>query len=245
MADVHGRPDRQRVLAARQIDASNFNKLEVAWRFKTDNLGPRPEYKLEGTPLMVKGVVYTTAGTRRSVVALDAKTGELLWTYSMREGRRAGLRHASCQAAACPTGPTAKATSGSSTSRPAIGWSRSTRKTGQPIASFGTNGSIDLKDGRCHGTGQQIDLETGEIGLHATPTVVKDVVLVGSSFKEGTQIITHNNTKGLVRASTSAPARSSGSSTRFHVRPVRQRHVGGELVGVQRQHRRVDADHGR
>src|SRR5580765_3955012 len=59
-----------------QINASNFNKLEVAWRFKTDSLGTRPEYKLEGTPLMVKGVVYTTGGTRRSVVALDAKTGE-------------------------------------------------------------------------------------------------------------------------------------------------------------------------
>ncbi len=43
-----------------QINATNFNKLEVAWRFKTDNLGPRPEFKLEGTPLMVKGVLYTT-----------------------------------------------------------------------------------------------------------------------------------------------------------------------------------------
>src|SRR5262249_36733861 len=45
------------------INASNFNKLEIAWRFKTDNLGPFPEYKLEGTPLMVKGVLYTTGGT--------------------------------------------------------------------------------------------------------------------------------------------------------------------------------------
>src|ERR1700674_1179725 len=72
-----------------QINASNFNSLRVAWRFKTDNLGPRPEYKLEGTPLMVKGVLYTTAGTRRSVVALDAKTGEQIWVYSLREGPRA------------------------------------------------------------------------------------------------------------------------------------------------------------
>src|SRR5881396_1261402 len=72
-----------------QINASNFNKLEVAWRFKTDNLGPRPEYKLEGTPLMINGVVYTTGGTRRSVVALDAKTGEQMWVYSLREGARA------------------------------------------------------------------------------------------------------------------------------------------------------------
>src|ERR1700730_3558009 len=59
-----------------QINASNFSKLEVAWRFKTDNLGPRPEFQLEGTPLMVKGVLYATAGTRRAVVALDAGTGE-------------------------------------------------------------------------------------------------------------------------------------------------------------------------
>src|ERR1700688_1906089 len=72
-----------------QISAANFNKLEVAWRFKTDNLGPRPEYKLEGTPLMIKGVLYATAGTRRSVVALDAKTGELMGAQSLREGRRA------------------------------------------------------------------------------------------------------------------------------------------------------------
>src|SRR5437867_9511672 len=66
-----------------QINASNFNKLEVAWRFKTDNLGPFPEYKLEATPLMVKGVLYTTGGTRRSVIALDAKTGELIWAHSL------------------------------------------------------------------------------------------------------------------------------------------------------------------
>src|ERR1051325_11269408 len=72
-----------------QINAANFNKLEVAWRFKTDNLGPRPENKLAGTPIMVNGMVYTTAGTRRSVVALDGRTGELKWVYGLDEGMRA------------------------------------------------------------------------------------------------------------------------------------------------------------
>jgi len=62
-----------------QINASNFSKLELAWRFKTDSLGNRPEYKLEDTPLMVNGGIYATAGTRRSAVALDAGTGELIW----------------------------------------------------------------------------------------------------------------------------------------------------------------------
>jgi quinoprotein glucose dehydrogenase len=68
-ADLHG----SKYSPLDQINASNFNKLEVAWRFKTDNLGTRPEYKLEATPIMVKGVLYMTAGTRRSVIAIDAK----------------------------------------------------------------------------------------------------------------------------------------------------------------------------
>src|SRR5438094_8826213 len=61
-----------------QINASNFNKLSVAWAFKTDNLGPRPEYQFEGTPLMAKGVLYSTGGTKRAVFALDAATGKSL-----------------------------------------------------------------------------------------------------------------------------------------------------------------------
>src|SRR5438128_8564910 len=71
-----------------QIDATNFRSLEVAWRFKTDSLGPRPEYQFESTPLMIRGVLYSTAGSRRAVVALDAGTGELLWMHSENEGAR-------------------------------------------------------------------------------------------------------------------------------------------------------------
>src|ERR1017187_5577275 len=69
-----------------QINAGNFKNLEVAWRFKTENLGPRPEQNLESTPLMINGVLYSTAGSRRDVVALDAATGELLWVHGEREG---------------------------------------------------------------------------------------------------------------------------------------------------------------
>ncbi len=92
-----------------QINASNFNKLEVAWRFKTDSLGTRPEYKLEGTPLMVKGKIYTTAGTRRAVISLDAKTGvNYSGTFSFNEGRTtlAAIAPSSTRDAACPIGPT-------------------------------------------------------------------------------------------------------------------------------------------
>src|SRR5580698_11322178 len=65
-----------RYSALDQINGNNFNSLQVAWRFKTDHQGPRPEYTLEATPLMVRGVLYSTAGTRRAVIALDAANGE-------------------------------------------------------------------------------------------------------------------------------------------------------------------------
>ncbi|HET9360174.1 MAG TPA: hypothetical protein VFO58_10500, partial [Vicinamibacterales bacterium] len=57
-----------RYAALDQITAANFSKLEVAWRFKTDNLGPRPEFNFQSTPLMVGGRLFSTAGTRRAVV---------------------------------------------------------------------------------------------------------------------------------------------------------------------------------
>jgi quinoprotein glucose dehydrogenase len=183
-----------------QINAENFNKLTVAWRFKTDHLGPRPEYKLEGTPLVIRGTLYTTAGVRRDVISLDAKTGELKWVYTMNEGRRAALapRQLSGRGVSYWT-------DGNGDERILFittGYRlvELNAKTGQPVAGFGTNGIVDLKVGAITGLGQQIDLVNGEIGLHSTPTVVKDVVLVGSAMKEGTQVITHNNTKGLVRA---------------------------------------------
>src|SRR5687768_7852413 len=72
-----------------QIDATNFSELTVAWRFKTEHLGPRPEFQFESTPLMANGVLYSTGGTRRAVVAIDPETGEELWVHSEREGARA------------------------------------------------------------------------------------------------------------------------------------------------------------
>jgi quinoprotein glucose dehydrogenase len=183
-----------------QINAATFNKLEVAWRFKTDNLGPRPEYNLEGTPLMVKGVLYTTAGSRRAVIALDAKTGELLWMHSINEGKRADASPRKLSGRGL-----AYWTDGNGDERIAyitIGYRLVVlnAKTGQPVSSFGKGGIVDLKEGLVTGTGTQIDLETGEAGLLATPTVAKDVVIVGMALGEGLVIPTHNNTKGVVRA---------------------------------------------
>src|SRR5919197_1995940 len=149
---------------------------------------------------MIKGVVYATGGTRRSVVALDAKSGELMWVYSLREGARA---------VAAPRQLSGRGlsywTDGKGDDRVLFvttGYNlvALNAHTGAPIRQFGKEGIVDLKVGAVVGKGEQIPLETGEIGLHSTPTVSRDVVIVGSSFREGLTVKTHNNTKGLVRA---------------------------------------------
>jgi quinoprotein glucose dehydrogenase len=183
-----------------QISAANFNKLEVAWRFKTESFGPRPEYKLEGTPIMVKGVLYATAGTRRSIVALDAKTGELQWAYSLREGNRAAIAPRQLSGRGLSYWTDGRGDDRVIFITTGYRMVALNAHTGAVVSSFGRNGIVDLKEGVVYGNRQPINLETGEIGLHSTPTVVGDVVLVGSSFKEGFTVATHNNSKGLARA---------------------------------------------
>src|SRR5689334_12680494 len=182
-----------------QINAGNFNQLEVAWRFKTDNLGTRPEFKLEGTPLMVRGVIYATGGTRRSVVALDAKTGELIWVHAEREGMRAVNAPRQLSGRGLSYWTDGKGDDRVVYVTTGYRLVALNAKTGVPVPTFGQNGVVDMKIGAVVGKGQQIDLETGEIGLHSTPTVAKDTIIVGSSFREGLTVKTHNNTKGLVR----------------------------------------------
>ncbi len=183
-----------------QIDADNFDKLEVAWRFKTDNLGTRPEFKLEGTPLMVNGMLYATAGTRRAVVALKADTGELVWVHAEFEGKRAISAPRQLSGRGLSYWSDGKGDDRILYVSTGYRLISLDAKTGTRIASFGKDGMVDLKTGVVHGSGQQIDLETGDVGLHSTPAVVKDVVIVGAAHKEGMTVMTHDNAKGLVRA---------------------------------------------
>ena len=178
-----------------QVSAANFNSLQIAWRLKTDNFGTRPEYKLEGTPLMVKGVLYTTAGSRRAVVAVDAATGELLWIHGYPEGARgaAAPRQLSGRGLAYWTDGKEERILYFTPGYRLIALNA---KTGMRIPSFGRDGIVDLK----LDFDQQIDLVNGEVGLHSTPAIAGDLVIVGAAFREGQTPKTHNNTRGYVRA---------------------------------------------
>ncbi len=177
-----------------QINAGNFSKLEVAWRFKTDNLGPRPEFNFEGTPLMANGVIYSTAGTRRAVVALDASNGELLWVHGEHEGARgtAAPRQLSGRGLAYWTDGREERILYVT---PGYRLVALDAKTGNLVPSFGNGGLVDLK----MEDDQEIDLVTGEVGLHAAPVVANDVVIVGAAHRPGGVPKSKTNVKGFVR----------------------------------------------
>lgn len=188
-----------------QINASNFSNLEIAWRIKTDSFGDRPEYKLEGTPLMVNGVLYATAGSRRAVIAVDPESGEVLWVHGEHEGKRGG---------AAP-----RQLSG----RGLAYWSDGVderifyvtpgfrlicldAKTGVRVPSFGENGVVDLKldddqDISDWNSNHEWvpNLETGEIGIQSAPVVAGNTVLVGAAFREGMTPRSMRNNKGYAR----------------------------------------------
>jgi quinoprotein glucose dehydrogenase len=177
-----------------QINADNFSKLEMAWRFKTDSLGPRPEFKFESTPLMIHGVLYSTGGSRRSVVALDAATGELLWVHREDEGMRGTYapRQLSGHGVAYWTDGKEERILYVTPGYRLIALNA---KTGAPIPGFGKNGAVDLK----LDDDQDIDLMTGEVGLHSTPAVAKDVVIVGAAHLTGSDPKSRRNVRGYVR----------------------------------------------
>jgi len=179
-----------------QINASNFSKLEVAWRFKTDSLGNRPEYKLEGTPLMVNGVVYTTGGSRRAAIALDAASGELLWVHGEHEGARgaAAPRQLSGRGLAYWTDGKEERILYTT---PGFRLIALDAKTGALIPSFGKGGMVDLKleDDQTIAP----DLTTGEIGIQSAPVIAKDTVIIGAAFREGMTPRSMRNNKGYVR----------------------------------------------
>ena len=177
-----------------QITGANFSSLEIAWRFKVDNLGPRPEFNLQSTPLMVKGVLYSTGGTRRAVVALDAATGEQLWVHGENEGPRgaAAPRQFSGRGLAYWTDGKEERILYVT---PGYRLVALDAKTGMRVPGFGTGGIVDLKEG----LDQIVDPMSGEIGLHATPVVAKDVVIVGAAGRSGGVPTGRTNIKGFVR----------------------------------------------
>jgi len=175
-----------------QINRDNVKNLRIAWRWKSENYGPRPQFNMEGTPLMVGGVLYTTAGFRPNVVAIDAATGETLWSYRLDEGQRGDRapRSVSRGVEYWTDGKQARI----------ILITRGYQlvsldaKTGLPDPAFGRNGVVDL-----YQDFDQPPPGDGVISSTSPAVVVRNVIVLGAAMVGGTAPRSKENTKGYIR----------------------------------------------
>ncbi|MFT5143198.1 MAG: glucose dehydrogenase [Rhodothermales bacterium] len=200
-----------------QINADNFEDLEIAWRWSANNFGPNPQFIYRATPLYVNGTLYTVAGERRTVVAIEPETGETLWMWRMRENPRweastrqnygKGVAYAEVDGR-----PTIYVIT------PGYYMVALDADTGQPVPHFGMNGIIDLHLGLGD---YPVDadrgiLDSGDITSSSPPIVVNGVIVVGNSHDRGYYPDRKENVPGHIRG---YDAKTGMMKWIFHVVP--------------------------
>ena len=175
-----------------QINAANVSRLQIAWRWKTSNLGQAPDYNWQATPLMIGDTLYFTAGSNRSAVAIDAVSGDTKWTYALDEGDRgrravrANNRGLAYWSDAAGNGRVLLIT-------PGYQLVALDAKTGKPIPTFGNAGIVELWDGLDR------KVEINQIGSSSPAMIVGDVAVVGAAMLGGTAPATLRQVPGYVR----------------------------------------------
>jgi len=222
-----------RYTPADQINASNFEDLEVAWRWNAASFGPATP---RATPSYVDGKLITVTGERRAMVGLDPATGELLWSftepntgryeYSMRYSYGKGIAYGERGG----RGVAYISTPGFFlhaldvvTGEPLANWGEAV-----PIAGFPPTGSQDLladlidgwgpweNAGRPFDPDAGIPQELGYITSSSPPIVVNDVVIVGNSAEQGYLQTRIENVPGDILA---YDAQTGDLKWKFHVIP--------------------------
>ncbi len=244
---INGDRSSTRYAPIDQIDASNFNNLQVAWEWRGSqdagiDLGG--SVNARSLPIYAAGKLITTAGPKRTVVALDPVTGRTLWTfqepetprweYSMRNNHGKGVAYYEIDG----RGVVYISTPGfflhaldAETGQPLEGWGGAV-----PVEGFPSTGSVDLLADLIDGWGpwesrneefdpyQGIPLEIGYITSSSPPIVVNNTVIVGNSAEQGYNQSRRENIPGDILA---YDARTGEFKWKFHVLP-RPGEVGHE-----------------
>jgi len=224
-----------------QITAANFEELEIEWSWSDASFGSTPP---RSTPIYAGGKLYTVAGARRHVVAIDPRTGETLWSfrepntfrweYSMRAPWGKGVAYAEIDGRGVVYVVTPAFflyALDAETGKPLQNWG-----TAVPLPGFEQSGVVDMvvnliadwgpwiDSGQTYDPDLGIPLELGYITNSSPPIVVNDTVVVGNSAEQGYNQTRQENVPGDILG---YDARSGEFKWKFHVIP-RPGEVGHE-----------------
>ena len=181
-----------RYLGASEITAENFSELEESWVWDGASFNAASG---RSTPSYVDGKIITVAGPRRYVVAIDAQTGETVWSW----GEPKTFRYEYSMRKDYGKGVTIAEVNGRKVvyiTSPAFFLTALDLETGQPLEGFGKPVPIDgfpdtgvvdlLADlGHPYHPYNGIPLETGYITSSSPPIVVNGTIIVGNSAEQG------------------------------------------------------------
>jgi glucose dehydrogenase len=203
---INGDHTSTRYSALDQINATNFNSLKLAWEWKGEVPGVEiGDINGRGLPIYVEGMLITTSGPRRTIVAMDPATGKTVWSfqepttprhdYSMRSNHGKGVTYTRINgksAIIIVTPGFFLHALDVKTGKPIEGWGSAV-----PVDGFPKTGSIDLlKDliadwepwtssKQTYDAAKGLPLELGYITNSSPPIVVNDVLVVGNSAEQG------------------------------------------------------------
>jgi quinoprotein glucose dehydrogenase len=174
---LHGGPGNIRYSSLAQINRKNVATLQVAWTYDSQDAFPGSE--MQSNPVVVDGLLYVTTPTLK-VVALDAATGKEIWKFDPSGGiaRPARFRHRGV----------AVHKDRVFVSYRNFLWALD-KRNGQPIASFGEAGRIDLR------MGFDRPIERVTVSASTPGVVFEDLLILPSSVPE-----TLPGTPGHIRA---------------------------------------------
>lgn len=168
---VAGGADGIRYSALAQIDRSNVKKLQVAWTYDTGDAFKDSE--MQCNPIVVDGVLYGTS-PRLRLIALDAATGRLRWSFQPPDDAKTAGKARNRGVAYWQQGDERRVYFAARSFLYAID-----ARTGRPAAGFGKDGRVDLREGLGR------DPSTLTVGLNSAPAIYKDLVIAGSIVPEG------------------------------------------------------------
>ena len=155
-----------------EIHRGNVQRLRPVWEYAAGGLSPKAPTQIQCNPLVVEGVLYGVS-PNLAAFALDAATGEQLWTFAPDDTVNGTL---------APARGLVYWTDGAGDERILFGRGRELfaldARTGRPIASFGDGGSVDLRDGLA-------EERPSDFVVATTPgAIYRDLLIVGHRVSE-------------------------------------------------------------
>ncbi|MGH8369410.1 MAG: pyrroloquinoline quinone-dependent dehydrogenase [Gammaproteobacteria bacterium] len=185
-----------------QITPANVSQLQVAWTFRTGELGKGAKHwdrsAFEATPILYDGILYFTTPST-NVIAVDAASGKLRWRYDshtrddlhysdgVSRGVSLWVDNSSPTAAPCHARIFAPTLDSRLLALDAV--------TGKLCEDFGDHGAIDLLKG-IHSTDAS-DSEYRNYLVTSPPAILDDKVIIGSSIGDNRAV---KEELGIVRA---------------------------------------------